>query len=155
RERVKVVLSGEGADEVLAGYSLDRSLRHFETLKRIQTVPPTILRLMSRALTWCSEQYAEKLARAVSIPLSEWNAVHRHHMTWFWNERDKAALWPTFAGRDSAGLLQAMYGRAASPHPLDQTLSVYQQAWLVEDLLMKADKMSMAASLELRVPYLD
>ena len=34
-------------------------------------------------------------------------------------------------------------------------LCVYQQSWLVEDLLMKADKMSMAASLELRVPFLD
>jgi asparagine synthase (glutamine-hydrolysing) len=34
-------------------------------------------------------------------------------------------------------------------------LSVYQKSWLVEDLLMKADKMSMATSLELRTPFLD
>src|SRR4029453_13945646 len=38
---------------------------------------------------------------------------------------------------------------------MEQILCVYQQSWLVEDLLMKADKMSMATSLELRVPFLD
>ena len=48
-----------------------------------------------------------------------------------------------------------MYAAAKSQNPLDQVLSVYQKSWLVEDLLMKADKMSMAASLELRVPFLD
>ena len=48
-----------------------------------------------------------------------------------------------------------MYAASESQDPLEQILSVYQQSWLVEDLLMKADKMSMAASLELRVPFLD
>jgi asparagine synthase (glutamine-hydrolysing) len=48
-----------------------------------------------------------------------------------------------------------MYGAAGSKDPLDQMLSVYQQSWLVENLLMKADKMSMAVSLEVRVPFLD
>jgi asparagine synthase (glutamine-hydrolysing) len=64
-------------------------------------------------------------------------------------------LWPTFVGRDSDFVLSGMYASARSLDPLEQTLSVYQKDWLVEDLLMKADKMSMAASLELRVPFLD
>ncbi|NOT48368.1 MAG: asparagine synthetase B, partial [Acidobacteria bacterium] len=39
--------------------------------------------------------------------------------------------------------------------PLQQMLAVYQKDWLVEDLLMKADKATMAASLEARTPFLD
>ena len=42
-----------------------------------------------------------------------------------------------------------------SQDPLDQMLYVYGQDWLVEDLLMKADRMSMANSIELRTPFLD
>ena len=52
-------------------------------------------------------------------------------------------------------MLSSLYATAVSEDPLDQILDVYQRSWLVEDLLMKADKMSMAASLELRVPFLD
>jgi asparagine synthase (glutamine-hydrolysing) len=76
-------------------------------------------------------------------------------MTWNWTQQEKESLWSTFAGRDSAFILREMYAQAKSPDPLDQMLSVLQKSWLVEDLLMKADKMSMAASLEVRVPFLD
>jgi asparagine synthase (glutamine-hydrolysing) len=76
-------------------------------------------------------------------------------MTWEWSEVEKSELWPGYAGRDSYRILNAMYAAAKSEDPVDQILSVFQQSWLVEDLLMKADKMSMAASLELRVPFLD
>jgi asparagine synthase (glutamine-hydrolysing) len=91
-----------------------------------------------------------------SIPLLQWNIAHKNHMTWYWNEIEKAALWPTFERhRDSESILRKMYATAGSTHPLDQILSVYQKSWLTDDLLMKADKMSMAASLEVRVPFLD
>ena len=43
---------------------------------------------------------------------------------------------------------------APDPQPLHQSLYLYCQNWLVEDLLMKADKMTMANSIELRVPFL-
>ena len=51
--------------------------------------------------------------------------------------------------------IQNLYEISSSPEPIDQLQQVYCQSWLVEDLLMKADKMSMATSLELRVPFLD
>jgi asparagine synthase (glutamine-hydrolysing) len=152
---VKVALSGEGSDEVLAGYDLHRTRRRFEMLRHIQRVPSPLLLAMSGALRLVSAEYAQKLGDLARVPLSRRNILTNNNMTWCWTQQEKASLWPTFAGRDSAQILRQMYGLAESPDPLDQMLSVFQKSWLVEDLLMKADKMSMAASLELRVPFLD
>jgi asparagine synthase (glutamine-hydrolysing) len=55
----------------------------------------------------------------------------------------------------STDVIRAAYARAASFEPLDQMLYVYSKQWLPEDLLLKADKMTMAHSVELRVPFLD
>src|SRR5262249_62246112 len=85
----------------------------------------------------------------------QWNLALRNYMSLHWDEAQKPALWPAFEGSDSNEILRSMYAAATSKDPLDQILSVYQKSWLVEDLLMKADKMSMATSLELRVPFLD
>jgi asparagine synthase (glutamine-hydrolysing) len=155
RGHVKVALSGEGADEVLAGYNFNLGHRKFETIRRIQTFPPSLLKAMHRALALLSDRYADKFAEVRNIPLSKWNIAHKNHISWIWDQIEKMALWPHFVGHDSGRILRNMYTAAESPHPLDQILCVYQQSWLVEDLLMKADKMSMAASLELRVPFLD
>jgi len=155
REQVKVVLSGEGSDEVLAGYGFDQWLRHYRTIKRLQTLHPAILKGLSHAVSLVSTRYGNTLDRISRIPLSNWNSFHKTHMTNFWTQADKARLWPAFIGFDSDRIIKDMYSAAKSKDPLEQVLSVYQKAWLVEDLLMKADKMTMAASLELRVPLLD
>jgi asparagine synthase (glutamine-hydrolysing) len=155
RERVKVVLSGEGSDEILAGYSLDRSLRYYRAIKQIQTLHPTILKGLGQAVSVASTRYGDALDRLSRVPLSDWNSFHRIHETNFWAQTEKAQLWPTFCGLDSGRVISDMYSAAHSKDPFEQLLSVYQKSWLVEDLLMKADKMSMAASLEVRVPLLD
>jgi asparagine synthase (glutamine-hydrolysing) len=155
RDRVKVVLSGEGGDEILAGYSFDQSLRHYRTIKQLQTLHPSILKGLSQAVSLVSTRYGDTLDRLSRIPVSDWNSVHKIHMTNFWAQAEKAQFWPTFCGLDSGRIISDMYLAAESKDPLEQLLSVYQKSWLVEDLLMKADKMSMAASLEVRVPLLD
>lgn len=55
----------------------------------------------------------------------------------------------------SEELVRAAYRRTTAFEFLDQMLYVYTKQWLPEDLLLKADKMTMAHSLELRVPFLD
>jgi len=155
RNHVKVALSGEGADEVLAGYGFNKTLRNFETIQRIQKFPQVLLRPAGRALALFSGYYGEKFAEASRIPLSQWNIAHNNHITWMFGQSEKVGLWPAFSGRDSGRILRDLYSTAKSQDPMDQILSVYQKSWLVEDLLMKADKISMAASLELRVPFLD
>jgi asparagine synthase (glutamine-hydrolysing) len=155
RQHVKVALSGEGSDEILAGYNLHDVRRKFQTIRQIQRVPASLLTPISRALRLVSEKSGDKLGQIGNTPLSQWNMALKNYMSLHWNQADKASLWPAFAGRDSDSILRNMYAAAESGDPLDQLLSVFQKSWLVEDLLMKADKMSMSTSLELRVPFLD
>lgn len=156
REYVKVVLSGEGGDEVLAGYNLDRMFRIWRAIAMLQCLPGPVLRFMgdlgARILP---ARYAALAPKVAEIPISEWNRQLRGHMTRYFSQEEKLVIWPGFNGQDSDRILENLYGGAASNEPLQQVLSVYQRSWLVEDLLMKADKMSMATSLELRVPLLD
>jgi len=155
REHVKVALSGEGSDEILAGYHLEEFYRKTETIRRIQSLSPSLLKTASKALGLFSPKYSDTLNRVANTPLSAWNIAHRNHITRSWDQIEKSMLWPNFSGRDSDMILEEMYRQTKSHNPLDQILTTHQQSWLVEDLLMKADKMSMATSLELRVPFLD
>jgi asparagine synthase (glutamine-hydrolysing) len=124
RRRVTVALSGEGADEILAGYDFDR--------------------------WWTSRMAAGREHTDLGddpVP---------PHMTNYTDSAAKQALFrEPIAERDSADVLRQHVRRAAGQHPLNQMLYLYSQDWLAEDLLMKADRMSMANSLELRTPFLD
>ena len=155
REHVKVALSGEGADEILAGYNLHDIQRQFKTIKQMQRLPSSLLSAIGRAVRVVSEKSGDRLGQVASIPLSQWNVALKNYMGSHWDQAEKASLWPRFDGVDSDRILRTMYAAAMSHDPLDQLLAVFQKAWLVEDLLMKADKMSMATSVELRVPFLD
>ena len=123
RQSVTVVLSGEGADEILAGYDFDRWWKSRQAVAgdgdlRREAVPP--------------------------------------HMTNYMDSAEKRALFHTPPdAADSIDVLRRHLARGGDRHPLDQMLYLYCQDWLVEDLLMKADRMSMANSLELRTPFLD
>src|SRR4029453_15725665 len=70
REHVKVALSGEGSDEVLAGYDFQNVHRKYETIRRIQRLPSALIAPLSRALRLVSERSGHKLGQIASIPLS-------------------------------------------------------------------------------------
>jgi asparagine synthase (glutamine-hydrolysing) len=155
RQYVKVALSGEGSDEVLAGYNLEHIQRKFSLIRQLQRLPSSVIEQLSFGVNLVSARTADVLTEIAKTPLSSWNVSRRNCMTWYWEHGEKEALWPDFAGSDSASVLANMYATSNAVQPLDQMLSVMQKSWLVEDLLMKADKMSMATALELRVPFLD
>ncbi len=157
RECVKVVLSGEGSDEVLAGYNFDESEREWSVVRNVQRLPRSLLGVGARlAETTLPEVYGRRARHISEVPLKDWNSHTRPHMTRYWTQEEKQRLVSRGVdGEDSERIISEYYRRAASSDPLQQLLSVYQKSWLVEDLLMKADKMSMAASLEARTPFLD
>jgi len=152
-KQVKVVLSGEGSDELLAGYHFDQTLADLQRATRQARVgaalPSELRRVLRRVVS------GNRVERLLLEPdeLLRWMAPN---MTSAFTSSEKRRLWedaPRF--EDSAEVVRRVYDRVSRRDPLDAMLYVYAQDWLVEDLLMKADKMTMAASIELRVPFLD
>lgn len=155
KKHVKVVLSGEGSDEVLGGYNFENRVQTWDRIRRLQAIPKPFQGMMTALASLLSANKAESLERVFSIPLKQWNSHFPPHMTSHWSEEEKRRLWPDFQGEDTMRIIHDLYRDAPSSTPLDQMLFAYQRDWMVEDLLMKADKMTMYASLELRVPFLD
>ena len=156
RKDVKVVLSGEGSDEILAGYNFDQSEREFATLRVLQSFPKSALKMGAAfSRLGFSEGFQRKAEKVANVPLVNWNRIALPHITGHFNQSEKERLWPNESHQDSERIIAEQYAAAKSTDPLQQMLSVYQRSWLVEDLLMKADKATMAASLEARTPFLD
>jgi asparagine synthase (glutamine-hydrolysing) len=149
RKHVKVVLSGEGADELFGGYTIYRepiSLRAFER------VPGGVRRGLGKLSTMLPEgRRGKDFLRRGSIDIEE---------RYYGNARifrpDEMSL---YRGYDESvsymDVTKALYD--ATQHLDGSTRMQYVDlfTWLRGDILVKADKMTMANSLELRVPFLD
>ena len=156
RKDVKVVLSGEGSDEILAGYDFDRSERDYARARFLKGFPNNALKIGAAfSRLGLSEGLQRKAEKVANVPLGDWNRIELPHITSHFNQGEKEKLWPNEGHQNSERIIAEQYAAAKSTDPLQQMLSVYQQSWLVEDLLMKADKSTMAASLEARTPFLD
>lgn len=153
KKDVKVVLSGEGADEALAGYDMEKLEQKFAALGVARALPDPLRSLMAAAASRLDQPFAAATLRhGASRALGSMRA----HITRIWTDEEKPRLWrgPT-PMRSTDDLIKSWYDECKSALPIDQMQQVYCRSWLIEDLLMKADKMSMAASLELRCPFLD
>ncbi|MCU0842633.1 MAG: asparagine synthase (glutamine-hydrolyzing) [Thiobacillaceae bacterium] len=154
RQEVKVVLSGEGSDELLAGYNFDRLGRMLDRLRTAEAwLPAALRRLLAVAPAQGAGEWLRLWGRR------GWRgmlAARPYHMTLHWDEAEKRALWRETARlASSVERIRGWYRPLADRHPIDQLQQVYSGEWLTEDLLMKADKFSMATSLEVREPFLD
>ena len=156
RNEVKVVLSGEGGDELLGGYDLEKSELRWSRIRTLQSLPDPILKsLQLLARGFLPSSTRRVVDRIATVPLGDWNRSELPFMGTPWSQQEKQELWKTECLADSKRIVESEYASAASRDPLQQLLSVYQKSWLVEDLLMKVDKTTMAASLEARTPFLD
>jgi asparagine synthase (glutamine-hydrolysing) len=156
---VKVLLSGEGGDEAFAGYPEYRNLAALEALKAgagpFSGLLSAGLRVLARTCWPRAEHYRSLVDRQVvnyyfsrtSTPGSLFNRLKPRLY-------GPALLLHASAVRADAPtrrLLEASTGQTL----LNRLLDVDTKSWLPDDLLVKADKMTMAASVELRVPLLD
>lgn len=155
RQHVKVVLSGEGSDEILAGYDFDKAEREWNRVRLLQRFPQAALKVGAAFTKLGPGGLHRRAEKVANLPLKSWNRLELPHITGNFDQREKERLMPGLSGLDSERVVAAQYEAARSKDPLQQMLSVYQKDWLVEDLLMKADKATMAASLEARTPFLD
>lgn len=152
RDHVKVAMSGEGSDELLLGYTRAADLATLDKVaRRYGPIPQSLLGLAARLMS------PEKAAIFRAMAQGGAGAYRRGmaaHIGWTISDSEKSGFWrgprmvPTF------DLVQSWYSLPVTVNPLAQTQQADFGTWLVEDLLMKADKMAMAASLETRVPFL-
>lgn len=151
REHITVVLSGEGADEILGGYGIYRRMRTLDQIYRRSPaglLAPWVARLTpSEAL----RHYVRMSGRPLE---SRYRGVSRG-----FGDEGKRRLIGEDRMRQSEQQLQEIFGGYFSAvqqaSPLNRMLYVDAKVWLPDDLLIKADKMTMANALELRVPFLD
>ncbi|EFO33981.1 asparagine synthase (glutamine-hydrolysing) 1 [Roseibium sp. TrichSKD4] len=141
RRDVKVVLSGEGSDEILGGYSFDRVMQQWQG----RGPRKGYLR-----------RFFQRIAGGDSSFLDLRNEPYPLVMTNYMTSDEKASLLrENNIERDSLDSERERISSFGPASPLAQALYGYCGDWLVEDLLMKADRMSMGVSLELRTPFLD
>jgi asparagine synthase (glutamine-hydrolysing) len=149
---VKVALSGEGGDELFGGYytyAADLLAQRVGGLARLAR--PLVERLPSSSTKASFDYKAKRFVRAAHLP-----ALERHHG---WKEIFSTDARTDLTGRrstyDPLELLYARYRETEGADWLARIQDVDLGVYLVDDLLVKTDRASMAHSLEARVPYLD
>jgi asparagine synthase (glutamine-hydrolysing) len=150
RRTVKMVLTGEGADEFLAGYpkhvyenyvgwyqNIPRFVHHDLVKPLIQSLPYRFRRAKTAIVNLGLESFEERMPR------------------WFGalSDQERAELVELQPPGRCAGGVQ--FDSAATSSPLRRMLYFDQASWLPDNLLERGDRMTMAASLEARMPYMD
>jgi len=161
-EHVKVVLTGEGSDETLAGYGRYRTtLLNMGVGERYESLIPSAVRSMVRRGVGALPKGSiaqRKLSRTFLALPSDFETLYFDNFAVFSRERQARLLTAEFSaltkGTSPYGHLEEFRQARGSASRLNQLLYVDIRSYLHE-LLMKQDQMSMAASIESRVPFLD
>lgn len=149
-EHVKVVLSGEGADELFGGYNIYKEPLD---LKTIQKLPKGFRKLLAKIARMIPFSFKGKnfLIRA-SKDIEE-RFIGNAYM--FSPQERKALLKRPTNAPDPTELTAPFYEKVQSKDDVTKMQYLDIHMWMTGDILLKADRMSMANSIELRVPFLD
>jgi asparagine synthase (glutamine-hydrolysing) len=161
REHVTVALSGDGADELFGGYetyvanAVARRYGAIPAAVRKGLIEPVVNGLRPRAakkgLINKAKRFIEGAAQSPELEHCRWRK--------FLDEDTRDALFTPDALRDlqtpSDAHIVGLFERAGDRSDLDRSLYVDVKSYLSDNILTKVDRMSMAVSLEARVPYLD
>lgn len=160
-EHVKVVLTGDGGDEVFAGYPthvayrVSRLFRLIPKWFRDNIISPAVMALPTSMERISFDYKAKRFVTGVDLPLEQ------GHYWWkvIFNEEEKKLLcnrdFLAAGFRDSYGTFADHFAACNHAHPLNRLLYVDAKTFLLDDNLAKVDRMTMANSLEARVPLLD
>jgi asparagine synthase (glutamine-hydrolysing) len=150
RKHVTVVLSGEGADELFGGYNIYHEPQSLEVFNKIPRAGKVLLKgiagmmpegmrgksFIERGVTPMEERYIGNAKMFTEIEKRELLNVYRE-------------------GLDYTDITKPLYAESRGYDPVDRMQYIDIHTWMRGDILLKADKMTMAHSLELRVPFLD
>lgn len=156
KQNVKVLISGEGGDEAFAGYGNYRNLLWLESFKRAVGPWKGLAANLQRILRL---RRAERYVALMNTPFSSYYYSRTSNPFTFFNQTSNPVYSSRFVKTVDKGQSLAAVRRYnqndVSYDQLSKMLYVDTKTWLPDDLLVKADKMTMANSIELRVPFLD
>ncbi|HJT75963.1 MAG TPA: asparagine synthase C-terminal domain-containing protein, partial [Gemmataceae bacterium] len=159
RRRVTVALSGDGGDELLAGY-----VTHVANVlrRRVRWLPRPVRAGLRRAMELVPDSRrkvsavfkAKQFLRGAELDACD---AHASWRLLAGPERVRRLLHPDLDinGFSPLGPYRGAFGEVPGLAPLDRFLYVDYRTWLPDDILVKADRASMAHGLELRSPFLD
>ncbi|MBR6399909.1 MAG: asparagine synthase (glutamine-hydrolyzing) [Firmicutes bacterium] len=149
-KHVKVALSGEGADEFFGGYNIYREPMD---LGIMTAIPKPVRKLMAN------------ICRVLPFKVKGMNYIIRSSMDLeerfignakMFSEKERAEILKNPTGKyDHKEITKPYYDFTKGLDPVTRMQFIDLNLWMVGDILLKADKMSMANSLEVRVPFLD
>jgi asparagine synthase (glutamine-hydrolysing) len=156
REHGPVLLSGEGADETWLGYTPYRTMYALGLAQHV--VPGSAARAAAAWAGTSTHPFARRLRRyAALLPerledrylgLNDFDGDVKVRLL---SDDVQRAL----VGRDPYASLRALYDDTRGLHPIARMAAVDSRAWLVDNSLARSDIMSMAASVEVRLPFMD
>ena len=150
RRYVKVVLSGEGADELFGGYPMYLAGGHFDHYSH--KVPRPVRKVLGTVAKHCPNFKGKNfLVRGAMEP---YQRFMRANYVFQSAERQKFLKCP-IASKVPEEYSKRYFNEVSNLDEPTQLQYVDMHTWMIYDILLKADRMSMANSLELRVPFLD
>ncbi len=157
---VKVLLSGEGGDEAFAGYQNYRNILWLERLRGLGQPWTGVAAGVLNGLGHLNGLgRLQKYSGMLKVPLADYYYGRTAGPTSFFNQNKSAMYSSGFAqsvdNTNTAQGMRDLFSQVADQPALNQMLYIDTKTWLPDDLLVKADKISMANSLEVRVPLLD
>ncbi|MFA4890012.1 MAG: asparagine synthase (glutamine-hydrolyzing) [Candidatus Paceibacterota bacterium] len=148
-KKVKVVLSGEGADELFGGYNI--YLEPF-ALKKLNIIPKFLREKILRPIAGSKLNFFGKNYLRRYFTSLEERFIGNARV---FQPKEIFDLWQGEKFRNPSDLTKKYYQKAKNISDSEKMQYIDINFWLIGDILAKADKMTMANSLELRVPFLD
>lgn len=151
RKHVKVVLSGEGSDELFGGYNI---YKEYYSLKPFSYLPEVVKGKVNKIAKLLPDIKGKSYLLRGTTKLKD---RYIGNAKIFSNEEVKNIIHDYDENNTCSNILSSLYEECDKNNYDDVTTMQYidMNTWLEGDILLKADKMSMAHSLEVRVPFLD
>jgi asparagine synthase (glutamine-hydrolysing) len=161
RQRVTVCLAGDGGDELFAGYPTFQAERVAAWTRRLPRRSQVLAKGLAQLLPVDHRDFS--LDFIVRQFVRGWGTCAAlTHQRWLgsfsWAEQQQIldpAVVRMLEGFNPEEEHCALAEQVRSPDPINQLLALYQETYLAEDILTKADRASMATSLEVRAPFMD